>query len=239
MIFLLFLSKSQLKILDSLNVKANYSNYCIILDVFGASATDQDVHDLLNAGLASLENNEVEKAISITMQAYQLAKKRNDRYSMTKARGNMGYISKQVGDFAAAQVNIGEALKNQRELDTVDFYRETLYLSYLAEISNKQGDYRRSANIYAAALESAKDYIDTHPDTAAKYEDTEWLYILPLRQALALKEIGDYKKAGEILLDLMHETEGMKFNDAISQIYNQLGLIRMDGEEYLTAQNLW
>ena len=37
----------------------------------------------------------------------------------------------------------------------------------------------------------------------------------------------------------MDETEGMKFNDAISQIHNQLGLIRMDGEEYLTAQNFF
>ena len=68
----------------------------LFLMSFGASATDQNVRDLLNAGLASLENNEVEKAISITMQAYQLAKKRNDRYSMTKARGNMGYISMQL-----------------------------------------------------------------------------------------------------------------------------------------------
>ena len=199
----------------------------------------QSVTDMLDLGIEALSNGNEEEAIKLTKKAFYQAKSSNDHYDMVKAKGNMAYISIEVGDFAAAQVNAGDAYGYLKKLDTVDLYRETLYLSYLGLISTKQGDYNRAADIYEIAYQTAKAYVQQYPDTAAAYSDTDWLYSLPLDKALALKSSGNFKEAGDILLTIWDDTRYKALPNTVARVNTEIGLLQMDNGEIQSAQSFF
>ncbi len=210
-----------------------------ILLAFGAVSVAQTPYDLLEKGMTAIGNGDARSAVEYTNKAYYRAKESNDQFSMIKAKGNMAYISIVVGDYAAAQVNAGDAYGYLKKLDTVDYYRETLYLSYLGDISSKQGDYKRAASIYEIAYQTAKDYVKAYPDIASEYGDTDWLYSLPLDRALALKANGENEEAGDILLTLLDNMEYSPMPNTLSRVNNQIGLLKMDLNEVQSAQSFF
>ena len=194
--------------------------FCFPFFAFSGQGT---IEEMLDKSLDELSKGRYESSISLAEQAFFKAKRKNDRYQMVKAKGTLGYIGIEVGDYASAQINTSDALNYLRKLDTVDLYHETAYLEYLALIS----------------FNSAVNYMSEYRAYAEKWGDTDWLYKLPLQKAKNLRMLGEYEEAGDLLLTVLEESEFKNEDAVLEEVINQLGLIKIENKEYLSAQNLF
>ena len=213
--------------------------FLVFCSPFFAFSGQGTVGEMLDKSLDELSKGRYESSISLAEQAFFKAKRKNDRYQMVKAKGTLGYIGIEVGDYASAQINTSDALNYLRKLDTVDLYHETAYLEYLALISFMQGDHQRATSLYQAAYNSAVNYISENRAYAEEWGDTDWLYKLPLQKAKNLRMLGEYEEAGDLLLTVLEESEFKNDDAVLAEVINQLGLIKMENQEYLSAQNLF
>lgn len=220
-------------------LRAKYVFLLIFTTSFITLNGQQSIVDKLDLANSLYSEGKVEPAIKLFEDAFYQAKRENNKYQMVKAKGYLGWVGIQIGDYASAQVNTSDALEYLRKLDTVDLYHETAYLEYLAIINAKYGDHRRASQLYEATYRSAQRYISEEREAAVAYGDTDWLYLLPLQRAKSLKKIGEYDEAGTILLAVLEESELENDDSALAEVLNQLGILKIDNEEYLKAQDFF
>jgi tetratricopeptide (TPR) repeat protein len=219
-----------------------YKKYLFILFLTITSVAvngQEDFYQLLNKAYDHLDKSEKEKAVSAVNDGFRLAKKRGDVYKMVIAKRTMGYISVELNDFEAAYVNFSDALGYLQKCDTVDLYNKTIILENMAMIKAKYADHQMSIVYYEEAFETAKKYVQAHRSIAVQNGDLSYLIDMPFFMAIEMKEIGDYEGAGEVLLEMWESSEYRGDTVSLARALNELGLIRLENEEYLSAQEFF
>lgn len=206
------------------------------MNLFG---NDQEIRSMIRLAVVKIDSGYVDQSIELVADAFDMAKNINDNHLMVKAKGTMGYIGLEIGDYASAQINFFDAYTYLKKYKISDYYNETYYLESLAFINSVNGDYKRAVFLYDAAYKSAVNYIDKNREDAEYYGDLDWLYLLPLQQTKNLKELGEYEKAGNILFAVLDKTEFEGDDVTLAEVINQIGILKLENKEYLSAQDFF
>ncbi|MGW8122337.1 tetratricopeptide repeat protein [Roseivirga echinicomitans] len=198
-----------------------------------------EFNGLIGKAFVAISENEPTKAIGFTKEAFALASKRRDTYRMVIAKNTMGYIGMQVRDYESAYINYSDALVYLQKSDTVDLYNKVAILRNLAVIKSRYSDYKTAIAFYKEAYETAKTYIKKYPDLAKDNGDLALLIDLPYFLAMQMKNNGDYKGAGDVLLDLWEKSEYKGDTVSLARALNQLGIIKLSNGDYLEAQSFF
>tara|TARA_R110001599_G_scaffold45036_2_gene133541 strand:- start:19641 stop:20969 length:1329 start_codon:yes stop_codon:yes gene_type:complete len=211
----------------------------ILLSPFILKGQVKEYNELVGKAFVALGENDASKAIDFTEEAFTWASKRGDTYRMVIAKSTMGYIGMQARDFESSYINYSDALNYLQKSDTVDLYNKIDILQNLAIIKSRYSDYKMATAFYKEAYETAKTYIRRYPDIAKENGDLSFLIDLPYFMAMQMKNSGDYKGAGDVLLDLWEESEYKGDTVSLARALNQLGIIKLTNKDYLEAQNFF
>ena len=111
---------------------------------------------LLNAGDEFFNAEKYDLAISYFLESSLIFKKKNYLIGTAYNLGNMGMVYAKQGKDNLAKANINEALEIL--LLEKDFYPISVYLTYMSEIYQKQGNWQEALDYSLRSLELAKDY---------------------------------------------------------------------------------
>lgn len=211
----------------------------IILFTFGQSALCQDwkseVKSLLNDGIANAKISP-EAAIESVLSAFEIAKRQKDYWTISNVKSTMGYISNVQRDYSAAFINYTEALDFLDKADTTDYANLMAIHENLALIHKKYKSYDQSIFHYSKATSIATLYSEEYPDLIKRRGHLKFLIELPYRHALAYRDKGDYKAAGETLLNLWEQSEDNQDTASYARVLNQLGLIQKRAGDLVEAE---
>lgn len=177
-----------------------------------------------------------EQAVSVALDAYDIAKRAKDKWAMAIGKGGMGYISYEVGDYEAAYKNSIAALETLKKADTTDLYNKTLLLNHISIIHSDFNNHDEAIRYGEMALEVAKQYVKKHRDHAKRNGQLRLLIDIPYYMAIEYQEKGAHQTAGRILVDLWEQAEDKKDVETYSQVLNELGIIKKRNGEYSEAR---
>lgn len=205
------------------------------VSVFGQSAR-KNFKAKFNESMQILKEDS-EKAASLALESYLLAKEFSDTWAMAMGKSGLGYISKssKVRDYETAFMNYSEALALLRESDTTDLFNEAAILQHLASIHSKYGNYDASIKLREEALVISDDYLSAHPDHAKEYGQLGISRDITYFLATAYHDKGAHQTAGEILMNLWNEAENKKDVVSYARVLNKLGIIKKKNGEYTDA----
>ncbi|MDN3642996.1 adenylate/guanylate cyclase domain-containing protein [Lutimonas halocynthiae] len=111
---------------------------------------------LLNAGDASFNNNQYEKALQYFEEAGIIFENIGFKIGTAYNLGNIGMVYAEQGKDVIAEKNINEAILILEEIK--DYYPISVYLTYMSEIYLRKKDYITAFNYAERSLELAQKY---------------------------------------------------------------------------------
>lgn len=168
---------------------------------------------LLNAGDAAFNSSNYQKALDYFKESGEIFKIKEYPLGSAYNLGNEGMVYANLGQDKLAENNIDKAISILEDLE--QFYPISVYLTYMAEIYKKKGDYQTAISFSNNSLE-----------LATKYGLKDQIAEANLQLSNLYAEIGNYEQA------YLYYQDHISFRDSITNIntVQEMANIRTDYE---------
>lgn len=203
--------------------------YCVLVCFFSvnlmlAQSQNQQVKNLINQS-NSLIYKEPNEALRLATEAFDLAKKSNDLYSMGISKMIAAEVYSKKGMAFNLYWHSREALGYLEESDTLDLFNVYQINKNLSVFFGNVGKYKEAIQ----HLEVANEYIEKllvvqHPDTTAKYKDDLLPDDILYHMSRYYRRDKNIDKANELLVPLTSKKSQARNPKIYARSKNQLGL---------------
>lgn len=168
---------------------------------------------LLNAGDAAFNFSNYQRALNYFKESGEIFKIKEYPLGIAYNLGNEGMVYATLGQDALAEKNIVEAISILEDLK--DYYPISVYLTYMADIYKKKGDYKMAISFSTNSLE-----------LATKHGLKDQISEANLQLSNLFAETGDYERA------YLYYQDHISFRDSITNIntVQDMANIRTDYE---------